>query len=574
MRFTTSFRMKLSLPLLSAALLCCLSCVNVDYTLGDDLIPQSSKYTIIADQSFPLEVDMMPTDSLSGFSNLRMSIGAIRDEEFGLSKRSCAFTLVPLDTLDFGDEGTTPEFINFHFEAAMDTVTVESMDQTKIFQSANVYALKEPISTKYDYDCNGDLSAKVDWSKRITLSRPVLNGTDSLSFDFTEEFGKRFFSIKEDEKTDIKKYLEHFPGVYITVDDPVGFGGRFNHYTLQLGFDADYYVLSGNYATLRFKGTYNGVKRDTAVYFYYSPIDFFCPDSLVSQGIGSLSQYCLNLTSSENSAKKNGNVNEELLYGEGGGGAKPVIKAEFLRRNVMKTICDTLLARGRDLKDTSRVIITKATLEMPFVAPDKDYKLMFRYPLMLSPTVRTHVKDTTEGTTSYTVMYSGITDASNSSENQGTIDRSNLVYSPDITYHLQEILSINFNDPDSLAKDEVRRFKAGEYDIWLMNMAYEEITTTTATDSEMSDYYTYLAYQSYYSSIYGGYSGSSSYGDPYSNYYSYMLASMYASGSNTSTSSELMLDIDRYYKTTLCGPSYYDARRRPKFKFSFIFPNN
>lgn len=569
MLFTINYRIRRGAALLAAACLCCLSCVRVDYTIGSDLISESSKYTIIPDQQFPIDLTMRQTDSLSGFSNLRMTIGSIRDKDLGLSRRACAFTLVPLDTLDFGDKGTVPKFKSFHFSAAYDTVTVENLDQSVIFQSANVYALKEPIRVKSDYDCNADISSKVDWSKRISSSRPVLNGEDSLSFDFTEEFAKRFFSITDEEKKDIDKYLEHFPGVYIDVDDPVGIGGRFNHYEIQLSFDPDYHLLNGNYASLYYRATFNGVEKDTAAFFYYSPTDFFPADSLVSKGIGSLPQYCFNQSSFDTTSPGYTSGSKETMYAEGGGGLKPVIRAAELREKAMKIIKDSLIARGRSLADTAKVIITKATVELPFIAPDSEYVGMFKYPQIISPCVRTHVTDTTGGASTKLVQYNNISDASNSSENQGDINRSLLTYSPDITYHLQEILSI---DPKS-SKTTAQKFKNGEFDIWMMNMAYESITTTTATSDEMSDYYSYLAYQSYYSSIYGGYSGGYGYGDPYSNYYSYMLASMYASGSTTNTTTELRLDKDRFYKIALCGPQYSETSRRPRLWFSFMFPN-
>lgn len=573
MLFTTNYRMRNTLLTIFAALTCCISCIEVDDTLGSELISESNKYTVIPAQSFPLQVKMCHTDSLSGYSSLRMSIGAIRDKDFGLSKRSCAFTLVPLDTLNFGDKGTTPEFVSFHFAAAYDTISVDDKDEAYIFQSANVYALKEPLNIKRDYDCNGDISSKVDFSKRISLSRPILNGSDSLSFDFTEDFGKRFFSITDEEKTDIDKYLKHFPGVYITVDDPVGIGGRFNHYELQLGFDADYYYITGNYASLHYKGTFDGVRKDTAAFFYYSPNDFYSADTLVSRGIGSLPQYCLNLTGLDKTSPAYNPLNKERLYVEGGGGLKPVIDATQLRREAMKIIRDTLLSHGMNLSDTSKVIVTKASLIFSYEAPDSRFKGMFKYADMMSPIVRTHYTDTTGGVSTNMVSYANISDYSSETENQGTINTSLMRYSPDITYHLQEILGIDFSSTTTAGKEKIRKFKNGEYDIWLMNMAYESITTTTTTSDEMSDYYQYLAYQSYYNSIYGGSSGYSSYGDPYSNYYSYMLASMYASGSSTSTSTELKLDTDRYYKTVLFGPDYFDSKLRPRFEFSFVFPN-
>ena len=63
-----------------------------------------------------------------------------------------------------------------------------------------------------------------------------------------------------------------------------------------------------------------------------------------------------------------------------------------------------------------------------------------------------------------------------------------------------------------------------------------------------------------------GYGSSSSY---YNNYYSYMMAAMYASGSTT-TSSEYALDQDLYYRALLCGPQ--SSTRVPTMKLSFSVP--
>lgn len=567
--------MKFRFTCIAAALFCCLSCVEIDYTLGSNLIPESDQYSIVPAQKFPLDVTMKPTDSLSGFSNLRLTIGAVRDEKFGLTKRACVIRLVPLDTMRFGDEGTKPVFKSFHFAAAFDTVSFDNRSEARIFQTANVYALKEPVSVKYDYDACGDVSSKIDRSRRISISRPILDGSDSLSFDFTEEFGKKFFEATKEERQDYDKFISHFPGIYIEVDDPVGIGGRINMFEEQLSFDPDYYTLTGNYAALSFRGTFNGTVKDTSIFFSYSMDGLYSADELIQIGAGQLPQYSLNLCSHDKTSQGYVSGDRERYYLEGGAGLKPVISARFLRDNMMKIIKDSLSAHGRNLADTANVVIAKASLVYPFEAPDVDFKGMFKYPEILSPSVRMHVKDTTEGVEVMKVEYCSIADASNANENQGNINRSLMQYSPDITYHAQELVSLNFASGNETDRNKVRKYLNGEYDVWLMAMANEVITTTTMQDSEVSDYYNYLAYQSYYNSIYGGYGGYGGYGygDPYSNYYSYMMAAMYAGGSSTSSSTSQMLDKDRFYKVVLCGPEHPDASRRPVLNFSFAFPN-
>ena len=193
------------------------------------------------------------------------------------------------------------------------------------------------------------------------------------------------------------------------------------------------------------------------------------------------------------------------------------------------------------------------------------------------------IKGTFENDT--TVVFAGLTDASSSDENQGAINRSTLVYEPDVTYHLQELLKINESPVAGEASTAaVRRAKllGGEYDIWLIITAHETVTTESST-SQLNDYYNMLAYQNYYNSMYGGYGGygygygygSYGYGyNSYSNYYSMMmLASLYGS-TGTSTSTTDMLDKDRYYSGTLYGPLWEDASLRPRLELTFSLANS
>ena len=118
--------MKISFPAIAAALFCCLSCVEINPELGGNLIPADQTYNV-----YPVEaalpagsLKMMPSDSLSGYSQRRITIGAIRDDVYGLTTRTASFTLVPaLDSLDFGNVAAA-KVRRFHFSAAFDTVSV------------------------------------------------------------------------------------------------------------------------------------------------------------------------------------------------------------------------------------------------------------------------------------------------------------------------------------------------------------------------------------------------------------------------------------------------------------------
>ena len=566
--------MKFAFPAIAAALACCLSCVEINSELGGSLIPTDQTYTIHPRKAeLPYgSVLQLPADSLSGYSQTRITIGAVRDEKYGLTTRSCAMTLVPVeDTLDFGNRSAA-KIVKFHFAAAPDTVSVPFESQTHILQNIHVHSLTEPMDPARDYDCNGN-TVKVDFGKSIIKGVPTVNGTDSLRFDFTEEYARRFLEITQEDLGDFDKYCRKIPGIHISTDEPIGNGGRINIFELQVGYDASAGYVVGNYAMLNMlcDYDYDGVpEKDTAFFFAFGLVDFTQLDSLFQDSKrGSYPEYCLNLTG-HSTRQMAGKADEEICI-EGGGGLKPVVSAVELKHLAESMI----LEEGGD---PAGAVINKASLVFPFRFPD-DYRDMDRYPYILSPTCRIRQNDTT-------LVFAGLTDSSSSDENQGEVNRSTLTYSPDITYHLQELLKIHETPvPGESENDKMKRNKllGGEYDIWFIITALETVKSESSTDTSMSDYYQMLMYQQYYNNMYyGGYGGYGGYGyggygsygyDPYSNYYSYYLMSSLYNNSSSSSTTQEMLDKDRYYSASLYGPNYTDKSLRPRFELTFSLPN-
>lgn len=559
--------MKFRLPAIAAALLCCLSCVETRYEVGSNLLPIEQRYKTYT-LDIPIEeLSVKMADSLSGYHQTRITIGAVKDEEFGLTTRGSAMTLVPMfsESLDLGKPGTR-KAKRFHFAAEFDTTSFAASNQKHILQRVHVYPLNKAI-TKDDYDCNG----KVEYgsfkgiSGDIALGSPVANGSDSLSFNLSLDYAQYFLDNMTDEDfKDYNKFIAKFPGIYINTETPaVNDKGRINCYKLQIAYDSEYYYVTGNYATLTYSAEFKDADgkwapKDTTIMFYYGADDFYDLDSLLTKGTaGSYPEYALNLTGYEDRTGKHSiDVSDKSTFTvEGGGGYKPVVSASYLRKSVMDEIKKNISENDLMIEDTSKVIVHKASIVLPFEFPE-DYTLMNRYPAYMSPVCRIR-------TESKHVNYVNISDSSMSSENQGDIDRSNLWYSPDITYHMQEIL-LSKKDAD-----------LSNYDIWLLILANETVTTTSSGNSDLSEYYQYLAYQSYYSSMYGGYGGYGGYGSYgssyYNNYYSYMLASMYAGGSTT-TETTTALDKERYYRALFHGPKWSDKKSRPSFRIVYSLP--
>lgn len=526
--------------LLAAALV---SCVGTNEKLGGDFIPTDQKYDFYSAEFDLDEVLLKSIDSLTAYSSRRINFGAIRDETFGLFNRGSVVTLVPvLDTVDFGKN---PVFKKFKFKAAVDSVSVADESQADILQNVNVYALTEPLNSR-DYFLRADIK---HGDKRITKGVPVANGKDSLVFEFTEDYGKQYLDITQEDLEDLETYTKKFPGIYFCTDAPSGNGGRFNMYEMDIlrttsTSSGSSFSRTDNYAVLYYSGEYDGERRDSSLMFYFSPSYMQDLDSLYSAS-ATTSQYVFNVDSHES----DGLIGKatDKIYIEGGSGIKPVVPASEIHSLVNKEI----ISKGGD---PATALITKATIELPFDFPE-DYTTMFRYPKVLSPTVKI--------ATDTTVTFAGLTDASASDENQGDINRSLCNYAPDITHHVQQI--IRKEDGTDLTN----------YDIWFLIMWYETTTTTDTDAQELAEYYQQLAYMSYYNQLYSGYGSyygysSYGYGSYYNNYYSYASMAQYASASATTTSSDTELDKDRYYNAVLRGPAA--EGRKPKLKVTFAIP--
>ncbi len=535
-----------------AALLCCLSCVESDPSLGSGIVPRENQY-----DSFVVEIpitDMRTAmaDSLSGYSQQRIIIGSIEDPDYGLCSHSCALTLVPLvDELDWGD---VQSITGFDLYSTYDTVAVAEESNRHILQEVEAYALEE--STSGAFNSNRDFK---HGSTSIIKGSAVLNGDSSLALHFTDEFTSDFLEKTNGMKMkdDFADYLKAFPGIYLKTSEPGHTGGRINAFGVQLGFDASAGYISDNYATLTINSVFDEEVGavDTSFYFLFGLQEYYKLDSLVNYATqGNFPQYACNMTSHATSAYT-GTASDKALF-EGGAGLKPVIGAAALRDAVRAAVLDSLESIGHGADELKNVLINKASLILPYKMPS-DYTALDHYPARFSPTTR--VKTDT------TAFFMNLTDYSSTSENQGDINRSLCRYAPDITYHLQEMLSL----PDTTIRN-------GNYDIWLMIMALETTTTTASASSsnEMNEYMQYLMYQNYYNQMYGGYGGYGGYGygygNSYSNYTSYMLAAMYASqgSSNTSTNSTYEIDLFRFYKGELCGPDDPDDAPRIRVTFS------
>jgi len=530
--------MNFRLPALAAALSVLAGCVEINYNLGADYLPAEQTYSTNTITIELDDIDMVMVDSLSGFSQTQLAVGAIMDEDGIVTTRSAALTLTPIysDSLDFGKD---PVFRRFHMSLAADSVSVSYKSDARLLQTVNVRELLEPISADKNYDCNGKVSYS---SYSICNGCPIVNGKDSLTFDFTQEYAEKFFALTKDDMSSWEKYTAKIPGIYFYTDRPTGLGGRYNIFEVQFGYDTNSGYVTGNCAQLDFNAEYNGERKDTSILFYFGGQKLFKLDSLMANGvsIGNMPEFSLNLTGEEEFRKMEGKATDKIIVA-GGGGIKPRIKAKYLRKKVY----DVMEKLGHNPKE---ILLNKCSLYFAYEFPD-DMDRMYLYPDVLSPTTRIQTDTTT--------TFVNLTDNSSTTENAGDINRVYKCYSPDFSYHMQSILTV----ADSLI--------TSDHDVWMLLMAYNSVTTDTS-NSDYASMYQQLAYQSYYNQMYSGAGGYSSL-DSYSNYYSYMMMAQYYANSST-TEKVLSMDNIHYYKFWFYGPTAQDPAKRPKLIITYSYP--
>lgn len=535
--------------LLSACALLSWACVKVDNSLGKGLVDKNLIFSTYTEEFELEDIQLKLSEDLSGYSDAHLTIGAIRDDKFGLSTRGASFPLVPaLDTVDLG---TNPKAISFTLYFEGDSISCSDDSQKAILQNINVYELLESVPE----DVRKATYAPVHSKERITKGIPVYDGTGGLDFNFTTEYAQKYLDVisllgpvlkDRNGSTDVYDlYIDALPGIYINTDAPAGNGGRINLFNFScLSVYNNYYYRNDNVGVLKYSSEWNGVKKDSTLILVPGEMNFE-DESVVQKNNEKFYQYCFNHTTHSTSNCK---PTDEILV-EGGTGLKPVISAKELREKTIKAI----EANGGD---PEKVIIVKASIELPYEQP-ADYMEMKYFPPVLSPTIRTTAKDEDDNEI---ITFAGLTDASISDEDQGDIDRSNLIYAPDITYHLQELLKRTDLDTATNA------------DVWLLTIHEEKVANANGSMYD-SEYYQNLMYASYYNSIYGGgygYGYGSYGGYGYNNYYNYMMmAQMMAASTQQTYSVTQELDKDRYYKAVLNGPS---KSRKPVFRVTYAFP--
>jgi len=530
-------------------------CVKIDTKLGQDLIPVEQKFDVFTSKLPLTAIQMKNLDYMSGYSTDRITIGAYRDPELGLSTRSSAFWLSPVvDTVDFGENTKVK---GCHIAFPKDTIAYLNDNQRNIIQNVRVYSLADAGIV---LDSTRTFSTSIKKStfnglRRVTKGTPLYDGGDSLSFDLSYEFTSEVMNKMLDMRNEdglmiidtLDTFIKEIPGLFICTDDPIENGGRINMFDLTFNLSSGY--LDGAIAELTFSADFGTRKNvDTVLCFVVGTLEFAEDADDIPD------QYALNVDEKESSLEPG--LAGEIMTVEGGSGLKPVISSKEIRTLIKAD----LRSKGIPEELDTTVVLNKTTIVLPFKFPD-NYEDMNVYPQVLNPSCR--IKSTTRE--NY-YAFASLTDASISSENQGNINRSTCVYSPDISFFSQKILRLK--DPDETTY--------GNYDIWMLIVANEVVKTVEESTSDEDEWYQQMLYYNYLNSLYGGGYGYGSYsGSSYSNYYSmYYLYSMYNASSSSSSEeqTEARLDRDRFYNAKLYGPLAEDESVRPYLQVTYSVP--
>jgi len=487
------------------------SCIETNYTLGDALVPTSNNL-YVESASIDLKVGMKSAADMQS-SSYYYDMGSVYSEQFGLMSVDLAATVTPSDTgINFG---TDPRFMEAYLILLRDNVQTFTTGQDNITQNLYVY----PMAHAMDSTMVTCSSLGEDDYIHTPVGQALLTSQDTVIIPLDTEWASKLMEATRAELDSMRLFIEKHFGLYFTTDSPIEgiVGGRLNNFE---SIDIKMIISSVNYKNLR---------RDTTITFNVGSV------------YNGLSTQIFKHSSKD--LEIDPDNNEEVLYYEGLAGIKPFIDARILRSSIEAWAQES----GIDLK---KIMITRATFELPFEFPE-DYKAVDNYyPQGLYPAVYGYEADSIKR---YTLLGSVYDDT----YDKGGINRSLFCYRPDVTYYIHALIN-----KEELSEDD---------DIWLI-APFEYIETTSSSSG--SSYYNPYYYNSYYNpySYYGGYGGYGGYGYGgygygYNDYYSSLYYSSLMSSASSSSTTYYYVDYMNYAIGQINGNG---AERHPKLNITYV----
>ena len=366
------------------------SCITVDHTLGDNLIPSDQDLSLNM-ATFDLPIDSRLTDSLSSnnffFSyddNIPFLFGACFDPLFGLTETGSVFQFFPATAFSYGEN---PEPTSLTLYVFKQNSIVLDETQASIPQNVFVHKTLTPLTHKNAY--NNSFGPE-DWNS-APISQPgqVYFGSDTLAISLSLDYARELLTATQEEKDSIHLFVQRFKGLYLRTEtmDARNHAGRIN--------------LAGNISmTLKYK-------LDGAD----STLSYFC---------GSYVKTINTITHSRSSIAQ---LSLDNVYYQGFAGFKPYINMVSLTQAIRTWAEQSQI-------DIKKILLSRAEIVLSY-DPTIDYTMINQYPSVLYPFTRRH----TDSTSFYLPI-----DNVYASNADGIINRSNYQYSMIITSFLQSLL--------------------------------------------------------------------------------------------------------------------------------------
>lgn len=443
--------LKNKLVLAVIALFMAVSCITVDKTMGEELVPATQDLPIYIEE-FDLPVQIKSSDSLRSISTSYGIFGAVSTPEYGLAEFATMAELCPSMTgWDFGKDAVVKEV---YFTANISNHYVAQDNQTGIPQNITMHRTYVGIDSTVNF--NNSITEADYNPEPLNVGENVYFGGDSIKMYLKNSFGEEILTATRNELDTLDNFVKKFKGVLIksSTPDEGTTGGRVNLID---------YGTGAIYIRVNFQPTWSeGLSRKDTLFYLSFGYNYYL--NLSSYNSGDLQQ--VDPTST--------------LPIEGIGGVKP-----FIDHNALKDTIDNWKARmGYQNKD---IVVAKAELTFPFEIPaDLD---MTKYPQFLYPCQR--LKDTITYKTVTDWCYTPLEDIYVNGFSKGEINRSLCHYTMDIPSIMQKYVSKEKSELDKT------------YDMWIMPIYEQEETSSNSTNG----YYDYYSY--YYYGYYPSYSTSS-----------------------------------------------------------------
>lgn len=424
--------------LIFMAVLCsAISCIEVDKSLGDALIPESEElYMSYSEIELPLRVNVC--DSLQSIDSEIGIFGAFNTKEYGYSN----FATVGDVSLSFEgvDLGEDHVITSVYLVLPVDEKYALNDQDLHIPQEVNVYRTLKHLDSLTSYN---NSFTKDDYKATPLNKTPVTYfGGDSIKFYLDHSLGYELLDFTEEQADSMELYNKTHKGLIVKCENPykTNYGGRMNIISLENS------IL---YIKCNFQPTWDeGLERkDTLIGMYFT------------------NSHALNLAEHESKGLVD-LINEKVdIPIEGVAGLKPYIDGRTLKDSLTNW-------HNRVKRDGYNLTIGNATFYLPVDIPS-DYD-MHSYPQNIFPATR-------EFSDEYNLYkYSFTEDIWITDNPNGELNRSLRHYSGDISYYIRDLFALDNEDDENIKK----------YDCWFIPITIGDDAYGTPTyEVDIKSYY-------------------------------------------------------------------------------------